>query len=485
MKIAIITSEMVPFARAGGLGDVVGALVMELGKMGYDIRVILPKYKQIEQQRFRLKRYPDLLEVPMGRKIELFMVQSTKLPYGPEALFIDKPEFFDRDELYGTPQGPYPDNDRRFIVFQRAALEFLRRTNFKPDIIHLHDWQTGLVPLMLRTVCAQDATFKKSRTLFTVHNLSQQGLFPPDSLADTGIEWKEISLSQLQFQGKISFLKAGLIFADMISTVSQKYSEEIQSEPFGCGMEDVIRSRAGDLEGIINGIDVTLWDPETDTSLAANYSKDTLEKKRENTLSLEKELGLAGESAPLFGFVSRLNQQKGLDTLIPALEKLAEKKIRVAALGVGEDQYQKALLEVAHRFPKLISVNIGFDEVLARRIYAGSDIMLLPSNFEPCGLGHMIALRYGSVPLVRATGGFMDVIDPCGADGTTGNGFMFHESSSNALVTEVFRAAALFDKKKIWREIILRGMNTDVSWKTSAKKYTDLYKRVTKKAVVA
>ncbi len=485
MKIAIITSEMAPFARAGGLGDVVGSLMIELGKMGHDIKVILPKYKQVERQRFRLKRFPDLLEVPMGRKIELFMVQSAKLPYGPEALFIDKPEFFDRDELYGTPQGPFPDNDRRFIVFQRAALELLRRINFKPDLIHLHDWQTGLVPLMLRTVYAEDATFKKTRTLFTVHNLSQQGLFPPDSLADTGINWKEISLSQLQFQGKISFLRAGLVFADFISTVSERYAEEIQTEPFGLGMEDVIGSRKQDLEGILNGIDTVIWDPETDTSLAANYSKDLIEKKRENTVSLGKELGLTEESTPLLGFVSRLNEQKGLDTLIPALEKIAEKKIRIAILGVGEDCYQKGLLDVAHRFPKYISISIGFDEVLARRIYAGADIMLFPSNFEPCGLGQMIALRYGAVPLARATGGFMDVIEPCSADGSKGNGFMFVEPTSVSLAAEVFRAAAIFEKKRVWREIISRGMNTDTSWKTSAKKYTDLYKRVSKKAVAA
>lgn len=485
MKVAIITSEMAPFARAGGLGDVVGSLTLELGKMGHDIRVVLPKYRQVQRQRFRLKRFPDLLEVPMGKKIELFMVQSTKLPYGPEALFIDKPEFFDRDDLYGTPQGPFADNDRRFIVFQRAALELLRRTNFKPDVIHLHDWQTGLVPLMLKTMSGADATFKKTRTLFTVHNFSQQGLFPPDSIADTGIDWKDISLAQLQFQGKISFLKAGLVFADVVSTVSRHYAEEIQTEPFGCGMEEVIRSRASDLEGILNGIDTVIWDPETDTSLTENYSLELIEKKKANTLALEKELGLASENTPLVGFVSRLNEQKGLDTLIPALEKMAGAKIRLAILGLGEDKYQRGLLEVGHRFPKYISVNIGFDEVLARRIYAGADIMLFPSNFEPCGLGHMVAFRYGAVPLVRATGGFVDIVERAGLDGMNGNGFMFAEPTSEALEKEVLRASALFEKKKVWREIVLRAMATDVSWKSAAKKYTDLYKRVAKKTVAA
>jgi starch synthase len=479
VKIAIIASEGMPYAKTGGLADVIGSLPIEIQAMGHSVAVFLPRYKSVDIQKWELKQGTAQLTVPMGTEKETARLYTANHPGGLRFYFIDRPEYFCREELYGTPLGDYPDNDHRFIFFQRGVLEALRVVDFKPDILHCHDWQTGLIPAYLKTLYANDAFFKKTKSVFTIHNLAYQGNFPPDSLSLTGLGWDQYKIDRLEYYGKISFLKGGIVYADLVTTVSERYSREIQTKEFGCGFEGIFAKRRNSLHGIVNGIDYMEWNPETDPDIPAQYSLKNLEKKAVNKKELQKENELAMDpSAPLFGMVSRLVDQKGIDILIPALAKILEMGGQFVLLGTGEEKYHQLFREMAKKNKGQIGIHILFDPKMAKRIYAGCDTMLIPSYYEPCGLAQMIALRYGTIPAVRLTGGLADTIQEFNPKTGEGNGFGFEDYTSDALVETLKRSIAVFEDKKNWRAVMKNAMESDFSWTASAKKYVKLFEEM-------
>jgi len=486
MKVLFVTSEMVPFAKTGGLADVCGSLPGELVSLGHEVCVVMPKYKKIDAGKFGLAKVVDGLEISLGSEKKTAKILSARHQGKVTVYFVDNPEYFGRDELYGTPMGDYPDNDCRFIFFQRAALELAKAVNFRPDVVHCHDWQTGLIPVYLKTIYKNDAFFKKTKSFFTIHNLAYQGNFPPDSLPTAGLGWEEFHMDRLEFYGKVSFLKGGLVYSDAITTVSERYAQEIQTKEYGAGMEGVLKNREKDLYGIINGIDLDEWNPEKDADITERYSVGSVEKKVENKKALQKENKLEVDAAiPVFGIITRLADQKGLDILAPILEDFGKKlKAQFVLLGTGEEKYHKLLREEMAKFSKKFAFHIMFDGKMAKRIYAGSDIFLMPSCYEPCGLGQLISMRYGTIPLVRETGGLADSVADFNPRTAKGTGFVFNEYTSEALYKTMERAVKLFGDAKVWRQLMENAMKCDFSWKASAQKYVTLYKQV-KKAVLA
>ena len=484
MNIVHVASEMVPFAKTGGLSDVVGSLCGAIEGIGHEVSVFLPRYKRINISKEKLEIVIPKIEISLGQHKESGRVLFKKLPSGVEAYFIDCPKFFDRDELYGTSLGDYGDNDKRFAFFQRAVIKAIEKLKLNPDILHCHDWQTGLIPVYLKTLNARTACFKKTKTVFTIHNLAYQGNFPPDSLGVTGLDWNLFKFEMLEFYGKVSFLKGGLVFSDAITTVSNKYSEEIQTKEFGCGLEGVLQKRRDSLSGIVNGIDLKEWDPEEDSDIKANYGIDSIEQKKINKTELQNENGFKGDQkVPVLGFISRLVDQKGLDIFVGALERLAKRNIQVVLLGTGEEKYHRLLRDIAKKNKKWLGVHILFDPKMAKRIYAGSDMLIVPSYYEPCGLGQMIALRYGTIPVVRATGGLADTIQEFNLQSEAGNGFVFKEYKAETLLDAIERAISVFKKEKLRKKIIKNGMKSDFSWTASAKKYIDLYESTQEKSI--
>lgn len=484
MRIVFATPEMVPFAKTGGLADVAGTLSKEIQALGEEVICFLPKYKRIDPSRWAIKAVIDRISIPVGSEEETGRVFCFDDPSGMKVYFIDQPEYFSRDELYGTPLGDYPDNDRRFIFFQRGVFEALRQLKLKPDILHCHDWQAGLVPTYLKTLYAQDSFFKKTKSVFTIHNLAYQGTFPPDSLPMTGISWDEFRMERLEFYGKVNFLKGGLVYADALTTVSPHYAEEIQTKEYGCGMEGVLRTRRGDLVGIVNGIDPGEWDPATDPEIPSSFSPNKLEGKAGNKAALQRENRLKVEKrTPLLGMISRLADQKGLDLLVSAVEGLMKRGVQLVLLGTGEEKYHQIFRDLAKQYPLQLAAHLLFDPKMAKRIYAGSDIFLMPSRYEPCGLGQLISFRFGTVPLVRETGGLADTVKDFDPKTGKGTGFVFREYDANVFLEAVDRALEAFRDPKIWLKLVRNGMKSDFSWRASAKRYVELYERVERKPV--
>ena len=468
-----------PFAKTGGLADVVGTLPIEIQALTHEALVFLPRYRTVDIQKWKLELKLKELLVPLGGEKEAGRVYSYTHPGGVQFYLIDHPEFFCRDELYGTALGDYPDNDRRFIFFQRGVFETLRLLNIRPDIMHCHDWQTGLIPAYLKTLYAGDPLFRKTKSVFTVHNLAYQGNFPPDSLPVTGLSWDQFKLERLEFYGKVSFLKAGIVYADVVTTVSESYAQQIQTKEFGCGLEGVLVRRRSSLYGIVNGIDYEEWNPETDSALTAAYSFKTIQKKAVNKAALQEENDLKVDAAaPLFGMVSRLVDQKGIEILIAALHEMMELGGQFVLLGTGEEKYHQIFREIAKKNKGKVGIRILFDPAMAKRIYAGSDFILVPSYYEPCGLAQMIALRYGTIPIVRATGGLADTIQEFNPETGEGNGFLFQDYTSESFLEAVKRSLEVFRDKKSWRFLIKNAMTSDYSWAASAKKYVKLYEEI-------
>ena len=483
MDVVFVSSEMVPFATTGGLGDVLGSLPKEIAKLGHRVSVFLPKYKRITKKGFTLEPVGEKIHVPLGSEVETASIFSLK--FGElKIFFIGHNEYFDRDELYGTPMGDYPDNDRRFTLFQRATVEALKRLKIKPDIVHCHDWQTGLIPVYLKTLYQGDPFFKKTKTLFTIHNLAYQGNFPPDSMPVTGLSWDEFRFERLEFYGKGSFLKGGLVYSDALTTVSERYAEEIQTPGFGCGLEAVLARRKGDLFGIVNGIDPSEWDPEHEKEIPANFTAKDLEGKKLCKQALQKENHLKVDpKIPLFAFIGRLVDQKGLDILAPIVEDMAKENWQLIILGTGAEEYHKALRVLQKRHPEHLGLNITFDDKMAKRIYAGADLFLTPSRYEPCGLGPMFALRLGTVPIVRETGGLVDTVQEFNPKSGHGNGFVFSGYESRDLLETMRRAVSVYQNQKAWTKLIRNGMICDFSWAKSARRYIMLYERAERKSV--
>ncbi len=475
---------MEPFAKTGGLADVMGALTAEISALGHEVIAFLPRYKNIDIHKRGLHLVADDLEVVLGSEREKGKVYSSSLKNGVTVYFIDKPEFFGREFFYGNAGGDYPDNDRRFAFFQRAVFETLKKISFKPDVIHSNDWQTGLIPVYLKTVYAADPFFQKTKSVFTIHNLAYQGNFPPDSLPMTGLGWENFRMERLEFYGKFSFLKGGLVDADAITTVSERYAQEIQSKEFGCGLEGVLIRAREHLHGIVNGIDPHEWNPETDKDIAAAFSAKKIEKKAANKAALQKDHGLNPDpKAPVLIVVSRLVEQKGMDILIPALEGILTAGAQFVLLGTGEERYHHVLRDIAKKFKGKAAVHITFDAKMAKRMYAGADMILLPSYYEPCGLGQMIGLRFGTIPVVRATGGLADTIQEFDPRSGRGNGFSFRDYTAEALRETVDRAIAVYRNEKKWQELVENAMACDFSWTASAKKYEHVYEITKKRAL--
>jgi starch synthase len=480
MRILFASSEVVPFAKTGGLADVAGALPKELAKMDNDVVIIMPRYRQVSKEKFKLKLEFDI-KVELGGQEITGSIYSTKVTGSKVRIyFVDNPLFFDRQELYQESGIDYEDNAERFIFYSKAVFALCQKLKWSPEIMHCNDWQTGLIPVLLKDIYNKEPLFKKTRTIFTVHNLAYQGLFEKMVIEKTGLSWEYFSVDRLEFWGKLNFMKGGLLYADKINTVSRKYSEEIQTEEFGAGLNGVIKSRQKDLYGIINGVDYKIFSPTKDPHIHKPYSLKTLEIKEDNKKHLLKKIGLRyRKKAPLLGIISRLADQKGFDILSGIMEKILEQNVQFVLLGTGMPKYHKLFATLEEKFPKKMKAILSFDPVLAQEIYAGVDIFLMPSHYEPCGLGQLISMKYGTIPVVRETGGLADtVVDFDLAkdfEQDKGNGFVFQEYDKDKLFDTIMRSVKTFKDESAWHKVQANAMKSDYSWKNSAKQYIRVY----------
>lgn len=482
MRILFISSEAVPFAKTGGLADVSNALPRALQSLGHDVALALPGYRDARQNAPEpIEDAGVALRVPVGDETVTGRLLRTTLPKaGVPVWLIDQPDYYDREALYGKPGEEYTDNAERFIFFARAVLAAAKQLGRAPDVYHCNDWQTALVPIYLQCALGDDPFYSGARSLLTVHNLAYQGTFPAKTFARTGLDPSHFNWRELEFHGKLNLLKGGLVFADVLSTVSRRYAREIQTEELGCGLAGVLSGRADDLVGIVNGIDYSVWDPRADPLIPATYSPEDLTGKAVCKRALQRECGLPESDAPLVAVISRLDKQKGLDILAEAFDDLMGLGIQFVLLGTGNAQYEKQFQAFAENYPDQFSAQITFDNALAHRIEAGSDLYLMPSRYEPCGLNQLYSLRYGAVPVVRKTGGLADTITnstPTALAKETASGFSFQSYKPRALLAAMKRAVRLFAAKRAWRRLMLTGMRQDWSWGRSAREYVDLYQR--------
>jgi len=484
MRIALVSSEAVPFAKTGGLADVAGTLFREFWHLGHDVVLFLPYYRAVKNRWGRsLSEACPSFSVQLGdSSVTCRALSLDKLPFANKAgrrpagqrgqvVFIEHDAFFDRDELYATAEGAYPDNRDRFIFFAKAAVEAMQRCGPAFDVVHCHDWQTGLIPLYLKTLWSGAAAFFHTRSVFTIHNLGYQGLFPADSLPLTGLGWEHFTMDGIEFFGQVNLLKAGIVGADAITTVSRTYAREMLTPEQGFGLDGILRKRSEVLFGIVNGIDYAEWTPFTDPFIPSRYSSTHLTGKSwcRRTFVKEHPLG-GGLDRPLLSFIGRLADQKGVDVLVEVIPALIEEEgCNVAIIGKGIARLQEAMAALKGRYPDAMHLTLGFDEKLAHSLYAASDIFLMPSQYEPCGLGQMIAMRYGTVPVARRTGGLTDTIE----DGVTG--FLFDDYSADAFLICIRSALAAWKDKRSWRLMVRAAMDQDFSWERSAKEYCRLY----------
>ncbi len=456
MKIVMCASEVVPFAKTGGLADVAGALPLALEELGHEIKIVIPRYKAIQDTKFNIARLSkDISFSVIGKNIKVY--------------FIENEAYFNRDSLYGDKAGDYKDNLDRFSYYCKRVLGLLKEINFKPDVIHVHDWQASLIPVYLKALYAKDPFYKGIKTMLTIHNIGYQGLFPKEQFPNLGLDWSLFNVEGLEFYDKINILKGGMVFSDVITTVSPTYSKEIQTKEFGFGLEGVLNNRRSSVFGILNGLDYNIWNPQTDKFIAKNFSVNDPAGKLKDKEDLQSfcKLPLKND-VPLFGIVSRLAEQKGFDILAEAIEKICTMHLQLVILGTGDLKYHILLEEMVKKYPKVISLHLKFDDPLAHKIYAGSDIFLMPSKYEPCGLGQLISLRYGTVPLVFRTGGLADTVNK-------DNGFIFNHYSKDDLVKTIKNSVEAFKDKKKWAQLLNRAMKCDFSWEESAREYLKLY----------
>ncbi len=471
-RVLMVSSEAAPLAKTGGLADVLGALPSALRGCGDEVAVLIPRYSQVDLAKAR--RVYDHLPIHLGlARFDGSIYQAAE--EFPLYLF-DCPLLFDRPGFYGEAGEDYPDNYLRFAAFSRAALS-VARFLFRADILHCHDWQSGLVPAYLRSTFATDPTFIGTKVLFTIHNLGYQGLFPKTVLPELGLDAKLYRPDGLEFFDKISFIKSGISFADAISTVSPTYAREIQTPEYGFGLDGALRSRADVLSGILNGVDYREWSPDVDVLLPLNYSPDDLSGKAACKQQLLSEFWLPAEAMerPLIGIVSRFTRQKGFDLIVEIAAQTAAEDVYIAALGTGEPEYEQFLLEMAASHPGRIAVRVGFDNRVAHLIEAGSDMFLMPSHYEPCGLNQMYSLRYGTVPVVRATGGLDDSVVDITEDLARANGSKFHEYSAAALTKAIRKAQVLYEHPALLRHYRQNGMKEDFSWERTCLSYLRIY----------
>jgi starch synthase len=472
LSIFMVTPEAHQYAKTGGLAEVAAALPDALGRLGHDVTLVLPLYRGVDVTGAEVQT----ANVPLGTLMQSVTFHRRRERQGVTAVFVDIPELFDREGLYNVDGVDYPDNAWRFAMFSRAALEYARLRGERPSVIHAHDWQTGLVPVFQKMLFSPDPIVGGVPVVFTIHNLAFQGVFPSSILPGLGLGWEVMHVDALEYWGNVSYLKGGINFSERITTVSPTYAQEILTPELGFGLDGSLRRRARDLIGIRNGIDVDRWDPSTDDLVGATYSAKDLSGKAKAKEVLLKTVGLKSSSSPVIGLISRLTDQKGFDLIAAAAGDLMSFDAAWVMLGSGERQYEDLWRSLAARYPDRVSATIGFDETLAHRIEAGSDIFLMPSRFEPCGLNQMYSLRYATVPIVRATGGLADTVRD--ASEPDGNGIRFIGYTPAALVDAVRRALDLFRNPKQWKKLQQAGMRADFSWDASAREYVKVYEGV-------
>ena len=471
MKILFVASEAAPFVKTGGLGDVIGALPPALAKRGHELMVVLPKYSAIDSAQFRdTGRRVEVALPGLNASAQVYVyVPAERLRY----VFLQNP-YYDRKELYGEEGSDYRDNHKRFAILCAGALEAARQQGFEPDAIHAHDWQAALVPLILKRGWAGRPAPLRARCIFTIHNLAYQGVFPREAMNELSLPADLFNPDALEFYGQLSLIKAGLVFADKLTTVSPTYAKEIvQSPETGAGLEGLLRHRAADLSGIMNGVDYDRWSPSTDPLIEQRYSAADTSGKTVCKAAVQRDLGLAVDGeAMLCGAIGRLVHQKGYDIIARALPEMMKRKVQVALLGMGDAALEQEFTRLAEKYPGRVSMQLRFDDRLAHRMEAGSDVFLMPSRFEPCGLNQLYSLRYGTLPLVHAVGGLADSI----SEGPLGWGFRFDEESPAGLVQALDRALALFRDPRGWSAAMQRAMARDHSWDRAAEQYEALYK---------
>ena len=479
LNILITASEAVPFAKEGGLADVVGALPKFLKARGHDVRVVIPRYYKVDRQRFELRELPGVLAVPMGVIGEMYCgVLEGRIP-GSEVpvYFLEHEEYYGRDTLYEKDNRGYLDNDNRFIFLSRASLELCKMIRFTPDLVHAHDWHTAAVPLLMNTLYRHDPQLGQAASLLTIHNMQHQGSFYEGAMDVLGVGWEHFNFLGLEMQGQVNLLKGGIYHATLLNTVSEGYAREIQTPEYGWGLEGVVRERAGALCGILNGVDYEEWNPESDPHLAANYSASEAGGKALCKQELQRTLGLPERAeVPLIGMVSRLVKQKGIDTLAEAMPRLLELDIQIVLLGAGEPWAHFYFGDLAQRHPERFACRIGYDNRLAHQIEGGCDFFLMPSAFEPCGLNQMYSMRYGTLPIVRATGGLDDSVQNFDPSKGTGDGFKFWDLNAGALFDTVGWAVHTWyrDPEAI-RTLRQNAMAKRFTWEEAAAKYERLY----------
>ena len=488
LKIFYVVSEAVPYAKTGGLGDVAHALPHAIKELGHDIRLILPKYGFIRDRKFILRdiiRLKDM-DIPHGDSTVRVSVKSAFFPNSKiQVYFVDYPPYFGRDGLYVDPKTgkDYEDNAERFALFSCTALEVLRRLHWQPDVLHCNDWQSALVPAYLRILYGDDPFFAKIKTLLTVHNFAYQGIFPRTKAKATALPEELFQEGGPgEFFGKINYLKTGIEFADAISTVSPTYAKEVQeSEELGCGLQDVLRRRSKDFYGILNGVDYSVWDPSVDTLIPENYTTSSLQKKAKNKQALLEYVKLPPiENAACMGTISRLVDQKGFDLILDGFDQLMKLPVQYILLGQGEKRYENTFQQLQKKYPDKFRISLSFDDRLAHLIEAGCDMFLMPSRFEPCGLNQMYSLRYGTVPIVRATGGLADTVVDFSTNPGKGTGFVFHNYTVEDMLNAIERAIAVYAQPDVWKKIQIRGMKADFSWTASSKQYINLYQKLSR-----
>ena len=476
MHVAFVASECVPFSKTGGLADVVGALPRALAAAGHQVSVYLPRYRQTKL--IGGQTVVRSITIPFDDQYRFCSVVTDGNHSGVSYYFIEYPPFFDRDALYGSSAGDYTDNAERFALFCRGALEASKILGV-PDVFHCHDWQSALVPVLLHTQYAEDPAFADAATVFTIHNIGYQGLFPPDTLPLLTLPWDLFTITKMEFFGQVNFLKGALVYSDFVTTVSRKYAQEIQTAEFGFGLEGVLRDRSATVAGIVNGVDYDEWSPQADKYIAAKYSPQDLSGKAKCKQDLLAAFGVSGADPrlPVIGIVSRFAAQKGFDLIAQVMDRLAREEMIVVALGAGDKAYEEMFLRLNKQFPQKIAVKVAYDNAIAHKIEAGSDMFLMPSKYEPCGLNQIYSLKYGTVPVVRATGGLDDTIEPWNPRTGKGSGFKFTEYSGEALLLTIKDALRAFRDQTSWQALMRNGMGKDFSWNASAREYIRIYDR--------
>ena len=487
LNIVMAASEAVPYAKTGGLADVAGALPLELLKLGHRVTLVIPHYGRFFAGRPPLQPVAQLVIPVAGGKADVVLEEETVPVRGAHfplrVLAVRYDPYFDRTGLYQSSEGDYPDNLDRFVLFSKAVLEtvtFLRATRGETvDVLHLHDWQTALCAIYLKTPGQTDPALAQLKTLLTVHNIGYQGIFPAGQFRNTGLPPSMFAPGGLEFFGSMNLLKGGIVFADAVSTVSTTYAKEIMTPEFGCGLEGVLAGRPEGVQGITNGIDVALWNPADDPYLPAHYSVTDLSGKQRGKEALQRALELPVADVPMLAVIGRLTSQKGFDLLIDILPELAALDVQLAILGTGERPLEQAFRHAKQKYPERIGLHTGFDEKLAHQIVAGGDMLLMPSRYEPCGLTQLYSLRYGTIPIVRRTGGLVDTVvpfKPSTLQAKQATGFHFADASGDALLSTILLALQIYKDQEIWRLMMQAGMTTDVSWRQAATRYIQLYR---------